>query len=436
MIRKSKYTFLFIRNGEYLIYNAARNSFWAVNEYVYNLIDTLSIEDECLVDDEEKKSQIAKLHSLGILSTEMEDETIVNQIRIRNLIGFYATDTLGITLLPTISCNLACPYCFEQGKPQGMMTTQTCDKVIDFIKNHSNAKYLALTWYGGEPLLGIKVIEYFLHKLKEITNVSLAAHAIVTNGTFLDSKHWDIFKEYPLTNIQITLDGKKETHDKRRIRHDGTGTYDIILDNMRKFADEFPNVQLSVRVNIDKENFNEFMPIYNYIKSIFPDKKNLYVYPGILTGSDNIPDTPFLAKKELAVILNNYMKEGYPKEYPDIGCRGCGATRISSYVIGPKGEIYKCWEDVGKDEEVVGNVYDKKYTNSPVLCNYLLKGSIMYDPKCWECELFPICKEDCARRRLDNMLKGKNFDLCSIYKHNEEAFYDMLYMFYKSKKKA
>ncbi len=276
MIRKSKYTFLFIRNGEYLIYNSARNSFWTVNEYVCNLIDTLRIEDESLIDDEEKKSQISKLHSLGILSTETEDEAVVNRIRIRNLIDFYSTENIGITLLPTISCNLACPYCFEGRKPQGIMTALTCDKIIDFINSHSNAKALSLTWYGGEPLLGIMAIEYFLQKLKELANIPLATHSIVTNGTLLDSKHWDIFKEYPLTNIQITLDGKKETHDKRRIRHDGTGTYDIIMNNILKFVDEFPNVQMSVRVNIDKENFNEFMPVYNHVISMFPDKKNIY----------------------------------------------------------------------------------------------------------------------------------------------------------------
>ena len=145
------------------------------------------------------------------------------------------------------------------------------------------------------------------------------------------------------------------------------------------------------------------------------------------------PGSPFLLHKKTAELMNGYMRKGYPVGYPDLACRGCTATRMSGYVIGPNGELYKCWEDVGKASEVVGNIFDHKYTNPYILEDYVLKGSLVSNKECIDCKLFPICSVDCARRRLDNLLKGMHYELCSIYKDNEDALFDMLYMYYKSK---
>lgn len=264
-----KRNFLFQREGENLIYNAARNSFWSVNQNVYDFVASLSINGMDDVADLDMSENVKKLHSLGIVTTEREDESVANQIRLKNYLSAFSSDTIGVTLLPTIWCNLACPYCYEEGKPQGLMSDETCDKVLDFIKCHTKAKWLQLMWYGGEPLLGIKIIERFLSKIDTLGDIKLAGHSLVTNGTFLDSDHWPIFKQVPLSNIQITLDGNKQTHDKRRVRHDGTGTYDLIMRNMVLFANEFPDVNMSVRVNVDRNNCDEFMDVYEYAKCLF-----------------------------------------------------------------------------------------------------------------------------------------------------------------------
>lgn len=73
-----------------------------------------------------------------------------------------------------------------------IMNLATCDHVLDFIKGHKLARYLQLTWYGGEPLIGAAVIKHF--------------------------------------HIQVTLDGMENTHDKRRMRNDKSGTFRTILD--------------------------------------------------------------------------------------------------------------------------------------------------------------------------------------------------------------
>lgn len=433
MLRKSIYTFLIHRNDDYLVYNTAKNSFWRINEYVYRFIEEIETHKN-ETSDEEVMRQISVLHTMGILSTEAEDISVADQIRMRHLSNAYSKDRISVTLVPTVSCNLVCPYCFETSKPRGMMSEDTCSKVADFIKSHVNAKYLYLTWFGGEPMRGTKVMEHFLAKIKEFSeDIKLAHHGIITNGTLLDSSRWSVFKEYPLNFLQITLDGKKPTHDKKRIRPDGKGTYDEILHNLQQFASEFPDTSISVRVNIDKNNADEFMDVYDSIGQLFPEKKNLFVYPGIIKGcGTETIDSPFLRNQDIAKIRNKMVERGYPISYPQYNMGGCCATSISSYVIGPKGEIYKCWMDLGKEDRVIGNVSDRKYTNAPLLGRYMLYGSHVMTPECWKCPLLPICSNDCAHERLENMDNKADNDLCCIYKDNNEALLDSMYKFYKS----
>lgn len=435
MYRKSRYTFLINVNQDYLVYNSAKNNFWEINKYVYDLIQGIQVDDIEKILDEDVKGQVRQLHAAGIVTNEEEDESVVNNIRIVNMISACSSETLSITLLPTLSCNLVCPYCFETKKHKGFMSEETCDKVLEFLKSHELARNLSLTWFGGEPMLGYKVMEYFLSHLNELENIKLAYHSIITNGTLLTQSRWKIFEDYPLNAVQITFDGVRDTHDKRRIYPDGRGTYDEILNNVLAFADAFPKTHISIRVNIDKNNADEFMNVYDDIKSV-SSGKNISVYPGIITGCGQQDiDSPLLMNADLIKIKSEYVKRGYPIDYPARLFHGCCATRLSCYVIGPKGEIYKCWMDVGKENKVVGDVFQKKFTNQRLVEDYFLKGSHVQNPDCWPCPFLPICSKDCANERMDNLKNDAGHDLCSIYKeNNNEYLVDTLYQYYISKK--
>ena len=202
---------------------------------------------------------------------------------------------------------------------------------------------------------------------------------------------------------------------------------------MKAFVERFPETSLSVRVNIDRNNACEFMQVYDSLKELLGDKKNLYVYPGILSScGGNVEDTPFLTNKEAAELRNEFVRKGYPVSYPKINVGGCTATNISSYVIGPQGDIYKCWEDVGNPKWVVGNVAEKKYTNEALLEEYILFGSNISDPRCWKCPMLPVCENTCARRRIENLFHGASDELCNLL-NEKVAMEDMLYEYYKAK---
>lgn len=434
-LRKSRYCFLFNRGNDFLAYTTATNSFYKINSYVAELIENVNI-----CNDETNVNELETLHKLKLVTTEEEDDDVVNLLRMRYLVRSYSQDSLSITLLPTMSCNLKCPYCFEKNKKTCVMSHETCDKVVEFIKSHSCAKNLSLTWYGGEPMIGTNVIKYILSKINELEHIKLNFHGMVTNGTLLSVENLELFREHPLNYIQITLDGNKSTHDTKRIYANGHGSYDKIIENLKSFIATYPDTNVSIRVNIDKNNADEFMTVYENVRELFPEKQNLYIYPGILKycGKQST-DTPFMMNKDIVKIKAEFRKRGYPLSFPNIVECGCCATSLTSYVIGPEGEIYKCWEDVGEKSLVVGNIIDKKYTNIPLLAKFMMHGSHILEEDCKECPLLPVCSNDCARNRLDNKFMDSGYDLCSIYKSKDyEELFNMLYDYYqkyvKSKK--
>lgn len=431
-LRKSRYCFLINKGDDYLAYTSATNSFYKINEYVAGLIKSVSI-DERAVKTEPNGEELETLHKLRLLTTREEDDVVVDLLRMKYLTHSYAQDYVSVTLAPTTSCNLRCPYCFEKNKQSAVMSNETCDKVIDFVKSHPCAKNLSLVWYGGEPMLCVNVIKYILSKIDELGDIKLRSHNMVTNGTLLSGSNLEIFREHTLDSIQVTLDGNKSTHDTKRIYANGVGSYDKIIENLNAFIKSYPETFVAIRVNIDKNNANEFMDVYETIKGLFPGKKNINVYPGILKccGKQST-DSPFMMNKDVVRINAEFRKRGYPPMFLNTFDCGCCATGLTSYVIGPKGEIYKCWEDVGEESLIVGNINEKTYTNMPLLAKYMLHGSRIFEDECRECPLFPVCSNDCAKNRLGNKFMDKGYDLCSIYKSKDYVeLGEMLYDFYQ-----
>ena len=91
------------------------------------------------------------------------------------------------------------------------------------------------------------------------------------------------------------------------------------------------------------------------------------------------------------------------------------ANLINGFVIGPKGEMYKCWEDIGIREREIGSVVDNKFRNNTLFHQYMLHGTFTEDKKCLNCGLLPICSGGCSKDRIENKYAGKNKVLCDHF---------------------
>lgn len=114
---------------------------------------------------------------------------------------------IGLTVAPTMACNFRCPYCYEKGKEYVTMNRETVNKVKKYFNNlKERYRHVAITWYGGEPLLAFPIIEELMESIYEKFERKYVAVSVVTNGYLLTENVARKMKKLNISSIQITID--------------------------------------------------------------------------------------------------------------------------------------------------------------------------------------------------------------------------------------
>lgn len=421
----SKYSFIIIDDNNCYVYSTRNGAIIKISKRLLDCLYKNSYEHGLSSD---LDAAIELLKNKKILSTQEEELKFIKAHYLEFLKSNFQNSHLSLTIAPTEACNLTCPYCFEKDKNAISMSDQIISSVVDFIKSHSTARTFDITWFGGEPMLRIDIIEKFLLELEKLEIPKFIGHSIITNGTLIDNKAISLFKQHPLDSVQITIDGNKNQHDKLRFKADGSGTYDLILSNILNFAKENVETHISVRVNVDKKNCSDYLEIYKSIKNTLSGITNINIYPGILKG-EQICDksNTFFNNEDLSNFYINLNKgglnyHGYPKK--QVG--GCTATNLTSAVIGADGTLYSCWEDIGNKKQSLGSIKNPFWLKSDLLTNYLIDGNKFNDPQCLICSFFPICNGGCPKKRLQCSSECEKNELCCQYAVNKSALLKLI----------
>lgn len=410
-MKQSKYNFFYeLDNGQFLIYNALKNGLAVVDKEMVNKIKSVNSETD--VNNLFGRELLDDLQKGGFIIDDDFDE--YGLLKIRRHMQQYFSQTLAFTIAPTINCNLACKYCFEN-PDKAIMDESVEDAIIKFAEGEIKAgkKAISVTWYGGEPLLCMKVIERLSGKFIKLCkeNNVLYNASVITNGTLYKKDVAEKLKELQVQHVQITLDGHKEMHDNRRpYRGVKKSSFEVIIKNLEDTVGILP---VALRINVDRENAERVVEFVKELRSNdwFDDKfiKPYFGYVRKYTSSCRCHEDECLLPGEFwqrSFELQQFLvKEGMTEpEYPNISS-GCGATSIHSYVVGPKGELYKCWNHVGEKEQIVG------YIDKPIELNSLyvkyLNESFEQDEECKECKYLPICMGGCV----DVLIKTKNGEM-------------------------
>src|SRR5215470_4338473 len=158
----------------------------------------------------------------------------------------HSTEELHITILTTLQCNFACGYCYQGDREDfnqfaEKMTPDTSARVAAWIETELDrlrpAKF-AMTFFGGEPLLNLPVVYDLADRTWAATQARRIPQSLsmITNGLLLTTDVVDRLVPRGLRGIKITLDGDRDTHDRMRPLRGGQGTFDRIIDNIRKVA--------------------------------------------------------------------------------------------------------------------------------------------------------------------------------------------------------
>src|SRR5687768_12637235 len=155
-------------------------------------------------------------------------------------------EQLRVTVLTTLQCNFACDYCIQgdhgdYNKTAAKMTLESAERVARWTEDRmdeTGAGSFVLTLFGGEPLLNLPVAYYLserLWKASQARGIRMQIN-VITNGLLLTPEVVDRLLPFGLNGFKITLDGDRETHNRMRPLRGGQGTFDRIVENIRRVA--------------------------------------------------------------------------------------------------------------------------------------------------------------------------------------------------------
>ncbi len=429
-MRWSRYSRLFRsrRNG-WLLYNSASNAFLQVEENLVPVLEAIQ-KDADGFDFSGQPQLYFLLRSHGFLVEDGQDDALYNILKMHRLTETYATQTLMLTVAITRNCNFDCSYCYEGNRSGAPMSDETADKLIEFIRLHTGLKNVGLVWYGGEPLLAINTIRRITREVEKMDKKYSAS--MITNGYLLTGEIADELNDLHVRAVQITLDGRKETHDKRRYLKNGGPTYDRILQNLERLLKSGYEGQIHIRVNVDTRNEDEFIDVHRQVMALCPEdkKKQVAVYPGFVKGDDH-PDVScfFDPEDKGRFIAETHEKYGIDplSLFPGRAHAGCTLTKRNAYVVGPDGELYKCWDDVGIESLVVGHIDRFNDWNMGLIAEGMTGCSYLDSQECRECFYFPICDGGCHKVRMNHKRDGKIGSCCSYFKGHLEELLELHY---------
>ena len=356
---------------------------------------------DCIDDVEELKDQ-------GKLFTEDKYENLAFDFKNRN------TVIKALCLHIAHTCNLNCEYCFaSQGKYHGdraLMSFEVAKQAIDFLIEHSGSRRnLEIDFFGGEPLMNFDVVKETVAYCRSIEKEKGKnfRFTLTTNGVLLDDEVID-FANKECHNVVLSLDGRKEVHDRLRKTVNGNGSYDLIVPKFQHFVKRRGNKGYYIRGTFTHNNTDFTNDIFHMADLGFTE---LSMEPVVCP-----PDDPYaLTYDDLPVLFEQYEllakdmlrreKEGKPITFYhymlDLNAGPCIYKRISGcgsgteyMAVTPWGDLYPCHQFVGNPEYLLGNVYDG-VTNPEVqdefkLCNAYAR------PDCKDCWAKLYCSGGCA----------------------------------------
>jgi len=143
----SRYNILFeTKNNEWLLYNSASNSFLKMDKEAAQKIK--KVKENPNIDFTENPDIYFKLRVGGFLVEDGQDDAFLRILKMKRLTANYASRRMLLTIAPTIACNFACKYCFENNKMPVSMSDETEKKIIEFIAKFNTVEEISLTWFG------------------------------------------------------------------------------------------------------------------------------------------------------------------------------------------------------------------------------------------------------------------------------------------------
>ena len=333
------------------------------------------------------------------------------------------------------TCNLNCSYCFaSQGKYHGdraLMSFEVGRQALDFLMDHSGSRTnLEVDFFGGEPLMNWEVVKELVRygRSLEAPHHKRFRFTLTTNGVNVDDDVIE-FSNREMQNVVMSIDGRKEVHDRFRVDYQGRGSYDTIIPKFQEFARRRGERDYYVRGTYTHANPDFTNDILHLADLGFT---KLSMEPVVCDPSDpsalTAEDLPILFSQyeKLAEAMLARKKEGRPITFyhymidlnhgPCIYKRiaGCGSG-TEYFAVTPQGELYPCHQFVGDDAYRMGNIWDG-VTNTDMQEKFR-KCNVYSRRECDDCWARLYCSGGCAANAYH-----ASGDINGVYEYGCELF--------------
>ena len=348
---------------------------------------------------------------------------------------------LRITILTTLQCNFACDYCYQGDHGNGptgeKMSLETAARVADWIARQVDAvkpSRLVLTFFGGEPLLNIPALMHIAeqcHAHADSRGIEQIV-SIITNGLLLTPELVDRLLPLGLTGVKVTLDGDRETHDRMRPLRGGQGTFDRIVENVRRVADKVP---VAIGGNFDVSTADRYPALLDFLKAeafaprlskitfkpvIKPAAKpgapaprtvdGKVLIPVTAVGQDRPPlngscmnaagassgsicDNCHFVDDQMSFLREETRRHGFATA-DGVHMGPCELYRRHSHTIGPDGSLYACPGFTGENALSVGHISGRCDTVQADAAGRF--DTLAPWRQCGDCSFIPVCGGGCA----------------------------------------
>lgn len=383
----TKYAFFVpTKTGKYALYNSFNNVFAIIDE---ELKTALKSQDFAAL----PPAYIESLKNAEFIREDGEDELKMLEYKKK-------------TLLFASGRTEFCIFCTKKDNLGGVGNDKTMDEslvtaVIETVKEETKGTHLWITIAGGEPLLEPDITVRLLKEISEWAKNSniIINNSIVTNGTLLSDEVLEKFMPY-ITSVQVTLEGPRQYHDKKRVYKNGEGTFDDVIQGLMLLKQH--NIHTIINVPLTKENHLLIPELVDYLKDKGIQEGGLiHIRLFLAQGSLCFPYSPLCNEGHpdaeiLMDVWENVWKKGFRATAKPTQTPYCSCIKDGSYAIDPEGNVYKCIHMVENPSERAGSIKEK-----------LSKTDTFYDvmsrdvtkiAACSLCNYAPLCAGGCLLR--------------------------------------
>ena len=333
------------------------------------------------------------------------------------------------------TCNLNCSYCFaSQGKYHGeraLMSFEVGKRALDFLVENSHGRTnLEVDFFGGEPLMNFEVVKQLVAYARSIEKEKGKnfRFTLTTNGVLIDDDVID-FANREMSNVVLSLDGRKEVHDRFRVDYAGKGSWEKIVPKFQKLVEARGGQNYYMRGTFTHHNPDFLKDIQTMLDLGFDE---LSMEPVVCASGDpselTMEDLPIVLAQyeELAKLMMERDKQGKPFTFYhymiDLAGGPCIYKRISGcgsgteyMAVTPWGDLYPCHQFVGDEKFKLGDIWNG--VSNTAIQDEFMQCNVYARKECRDCWARLYCSGGCAANayHATGSVKG-------VYKYGCELF--------------